>query len=261
MTDPRPPLSCYIRTLNEARMIVPVVQAALTVAREVVIVDSGSTDGTRRLAEEAGARVVDQPWLGNGAQKRAGEDACRHDWVLDLDADEVVTPEFAAAVAALFAPEPPLPVYRVTLLTQPPYGPLWRGFNHVLRAKLYDRRRFRMPDSRAWDQLDIPRGTPVGLLKAPLIHHPFINVEHKMTKLNRISSVRARETKMRSRASILLRVWLGLPFYILKHLLQRGLWRAGSYGFVMAVTAGIGRWLRDAKMLERSYDAEGDGKE
>ena len=71
-------------------MIGDVVRAARAVAAEVIVVDSGSTDDTIAQAEAAGARVLRQEWLGNGKQKRIGEDACRHDWVLDLDADEII---------------------------------------------------------------------------------------------------------------------------------------------------------------------------
>ena len=69
----RPPLSAYIRTKNEARMIGDVVRAALQVADKVVVIDSGSSDDTAKIAEAAGARIVRHSWLGNGHQKRLGE--------------------------------------------------------------------------------------------------------------------------------------------------------------------------------------------
>lgn len=259
-----PPVSCYIRTLNEARMIGEVIRAAFAAVEEVVIVDSGSTDGTQQIAREAGARVIDQPWLGNGAQKRVGEQVCRNDWCLDLDADEIVSSELAQEIKELFAHRPVCDAYEITLLTQPAYGDLWKDFNKIRRVKLYNRRVIRMPDHRAWDQLSIPKEKAIGSLKAPIIHYPFRNIEHKINKLNRVSTARAYETPLRSRNSIIFRVWLAFPFYVFKHFVLRGLWRAGSYGFVMAMTAAMGRWLRDAKMLERSYDssvAKKDGSE
>ena len=67
----RPPISCYIRTLNEESRIGAAVGAAFSVAREVVAVDSGSTDGTVAAAEAAGARTVEQPWLGGGGATRS----------------------------------------------------------------------------------------------------------------------------------------------------------------------------------------------
>jgi glycosyltransferase involved in cell wall biosynthesis len=112
MTRNVAPVSCYIRTFNEARKIGDVVAAALEAVDEVVVVDSGSTDATVAIAEAQGARVIRQDWLGRGRQKRYAEEQCRNDYVLDLDADEVVSPELGAEIKALFANgPPPFPVY------------------------------------------------------------------------------------------------------------------------------------------------------
>ena len=84
-------LAVVILTHNEARHIGRALASVRGIASQVFVVDSGSTDRTIELAEAAGARVVNAPWLGGGKQKRLGEDACKHDWLLDLDADELVT--------------------------------------------------------------------------------------------------------------------------------------------------------------------------
>lgn len=261
MTAARAPVSCYIRTLNEARMIERVVTAALTAVDEVVVVDSGSTDDTVARAEAAGARVIAQPWLGNGGQKRAGEAACRHDWLLDLDADEVVSDALAAEICALFAAGPPeRPVYALRLVTQPPFGRRWDRAAVARRLKLYDRRELRMPDHAAWDQLQPPKGMRRGRLEGALVHHSFRDIEQFVAKLNRVSTVRARETRLRPYWAIALRVVAAPPLYFLKHWLQRGLWREGLYGFAIAFASAFGRWLRDVKMLERRL-AEREGRE
>ena len=110
-------------------MISDVVRAALQIAREVVVVDSGSTDATIARAREAGARVIEHEWLGNGRQKRLGEDACAYDWLLDLDADEIVTLDLGAEIEALFAKgEPAHRIYRTPLALAPPVGEPWRDF-------------------------------------------------------------------------------------------------------------------------------------
>jgi glycosyltransferase involved in cell wall biosynthesis len=75
---------------------------------QMIVVDSGSTDGTVSRAEALGARVIQQPWLGYGAQRQVGVVHSRNDWILCLDADEVVTPELAESIRRVFDKEPPV---------------------------------------------------------------------------------------------------------------------------------------------------------
>lgn len=244
-------ISCYIRAKNEARMIGDVIHAARAAVDEVVVIDSGSTDRTREIATEAGARVVDAPWLGGGKQKRLGEDACTHDWLLDLDADEIVSAELAAEIRALFANgAPPHPIYQMDMATAPPFGAPWLGFNLVDRRKLYDRRVVRAPDHANWDQFDVPRGVSVGKLSAPLLHYSFRDLAQLEDKFNRNSSGRANDTKLKPFWLVALRVLFARPFYFLNHYIRRGLWRGGWYGLAVSNIAAHGRWLKDAKMLE-----------
>lgn len=247
------PVSCYIRTFNEARKIGDVVAAAGEVADEVIVVDSGSTDATVAIAEAEGARVIRQAWLGRGRQKRFAEDQCRNDYVLDLDADEVVSAELAADIRALFAHgPPPLPVYELKLVIVPPVGRPWWNLAISHRRKLYNRRIVRQPDHLAWDQFELPRGVLAGRLHGPLMHHSFRDIEHMMAKLNTVTTVRATETRLhRRRWEVGARVLLAYPFYFLKHFVLRGYFRVGVYGLATAGVLAYGRWLRDAKMYER----------
>jgi len=255
------PISCYIRTLNEEARIERAVRDAFKVAAEVVIVDCGSTDRTQQIAEAAGARVVHQDWLGNGGQKRAGEDLCRHDWLLDLDADEYVSDALAANIRAAFADgAPDKSVYQLKLVTVPPYGKTWYGFSTAWRSKLYDRRRHRMPDHGIWDQLELPKSVKPGRIEGPLLHESFSGIAQQAHKLNRGSSVRAREAKLKSKWSLTLRVIGAMPIYFARHYFIKGLWRAGVYGYAIAWLAAYGRWLRDVKMLETHY-ARAQGRE
>jgi glycosyltransferase involved in cell wall biosynthesis len=232
-------------------MIGDVIRAALQVVSEVVVLDSGSTDRTREIAEETGARVIQGPWLGGGRQKRVAEDACVHDWLLDLDADEIVTPELADEIRALFAAgEPEASIYEMKLATSPPVGEVWRDFNLTDRRKLYDRRTVRQPDHPNWDQFTVPREARVGRLRAPLLHYSFRDLAQLEDKFNRNSSGRARDTALKPFWYVALRLLFAKPFYFLNQYVRRGLWRAGWYGLAVAEIAAHGRWLKDAKMME-----------
>lgn len=233
-------------------MIETVVAAALTVVEEVVVIDSGSTDDTVALAEKAGARVVRQDWRGGGRQKRFAEDQCRRDWLLDLDADEVVSPALAVEIQALFAHgEPPCPIYRTPVAIAPPFGRTWIGFGGVIRRKLYDRRVVRAPDHPVWDQFEVPQGAQAGRLKAPILHYAYADAAHLVDKVNRNSSTRARNLAPKPAPLLVLRIFFGLPFYVAKRYVLDGLFRGGVDGFAFSMTSGFGRWLKDVKMYER----------
>jgi hypothetical protein len=100
----RQPYSLVIIARNAAALLEECIQSVPDAA-EVLVVDSGSTDGTPELAARLGARVMHQDWLGYGPQKRFAAEQARHDWVLSLDADERLTPELRASIEkALHAP-------------------------------------------------------------------------------------------------------------------------------------------------------------
>lgn len=244
------PVACYIRTLNESRLIGEVVRAAARVCAQVVVVDSGSADGTQDIAREAGAEVIHQPFLGQGLQKRVGEEAARFDWLLDLDADEVLSEELIEEIRRLFARGPEAPVYALPLVLCPPDGPPWHGFSIAWRNKLYDRRRVRMPEHRRYDQLELPAGLRAGRLTGALLHHGFADLADLVRKMNGSSSRAAQHSRLKSRPVVVLRLFFGMPFYLIQHVVLRGRWRGGFYGVAVGIILAWGRWLRDAKMLE-----------
>ena len=95
-----PLLSVVVITRNEAHNLPRLLASVEGLANEVVLFDSGSTDGTIAIAEEAGARVTSCDWEGWSATKNRANAAARGRWILSLDADEALTIASAAAVMA-----------------------------------------------------------------------------------------------------------------------------------------------------------------
>src|SRR5688500_17008184 len=94
---PRAPVSAVVTTLDNAATLGACLDS-LRWCDEIVVLDSGSTDATRAIAELAGARVSIQPFAGYGPQKQAAIDQAAHDWTLLLDADEVLSEAGRAAI-------------------------------------------------------------------------------------------------------------------------------------------------------------------
>ena len=254
------PISCYIRTQDEERMIGHVLEAASKVCNELIIVDSGSTDKTIEIAKSYGAKIIHQPWLGNGCQKRVGEKACTNDWVLDLDADEILDTTSIHSIKSAFESMPnATEVFSLTLVTVPPYGEVWHKTNLDPRNKLYNKTIYQQPDHKAWDQLELPSDARVTPLSGGLLHYSFKGVEHMMNKSNKGSTSRAVNGKLKPKTLVIARIFVAFPFYFFRHYCQKGLWRQGVYGFIVAILGAFARWLRDAKMLEVHYRNEGKG--
>src|SRR5262249_47310730 len=101
----RPRLSCTVVCQNEEVAIVPCLESVAW-CDEIVVVDGGSQDRTVALARRFTDRVLHNPWPGYRAQKQFALDAAREEWVLNVDADERVTPELAAEIRAAMAGAP-----------------------------------------------------------------------------------------------------------------------------------------------------------
>lgn len=91
-------ISVIIITKNEAANIVACVLSAALVSHDIIVADNGSTDNTVSLATQAGARVLNVPWNGYGQTRNEAAAMAENDWVIALDADERITPPFAASI-------------------------------------------------------------------------------------------------------------------------------------------------------------------
>src|ERR1700744_2343788 len=98
-----PTLSVVIVAQDEERTIGRVFGAVKELCDEIVLVDSGSKDTTVDIATEYGAKVIHQSWLGYAAQKNFAIEQASSDWILSLDADEIVTPQLVAEIRKVLA--------------------------------------------------------------------------------------------------------------------------------------------------------------
>jgi len=90
-------LSVVIITKNEEKFIGDAIKSA-EFADEILLLDSGSTDGTCKIAKKLGAKVENQTWLGFGPQKNSAVDLATNDWVFVLDADERIPPKLCSEI-------------------------------------------------------------------------------------------------------------------------------------------------------------------
>jgi glycosyltransferase involved in cell wall biosynthesis len=248
-----PQLSIFIIARDEADRIGRTITAVRSLSDDIVLVDSGSTDGTQAIAEKLGARVVFNPWPGYGQQKRFAEEQCRHDWLLNIDADEVVPSDLADEIAALFAgPGPTADAYKIRIAEIFPGEPAPHRFAYALApVRLYRKDKGRYSPSPVHDRVDLAPGATVARLKGTVHHYSVRSLGEQMTKLNSYSDAQADDLDRRGQSLSVFRLAVEFPANFIKAYIGRRHALRGVYGFMTAMNYAFYRYLRVAKHWER----------
>jgi len=248
-----PSLSIFIIALNEADRIGRTIEAVRSLSDDIVVIDSGSSDGTQALAESLGARVVFNPWPGYGQQKRFAEEQCRHDWLLNLDADEVLPPDLSAEIAALLASgAPPADAYKIRIAEIFPGEKAPHRFAYALApVRLYRKSKGRYSSSPVHDRVDLDPGARVGRLKGTIHHFSVRSLGEQMEKLNAYSDAQADDLDARGATVSIFRLVAEFPANFIKAYIGRRHALRGVYGFMTAMNFAFYRYLRVAKHWER----------
>lgn len=248
-----PPLSIFIITRDEADRIARTIEAVRSLSDDIVVVDSGSTDGTQTIAERLGARVIFNPWPGYGPQKRFAEEQCRHDWLLNIDADEVVPAGLSAEIAALFANgAPAADAYKLRIAEIFPGEGAPHRFAYALApVRLYSRLKGRYSPSPVHDRVDLAPDARIARLKGIVHHYSVRSLGEQMDKLNSYSDAQADDLDGRGATLSAFRLMAEFPANFIKAYIGRRHALRGIYGFMTAMNFAFYRYLRVAKHWER----------
>lgn len=155
-------------------------------ADEIVVVDSGSTDGTLDIAHRFTERVhVHDDWQGFGPQRQVAERYASHDWILAVDSDEVVSPELADEIRVAIDAATPDTVFRINRLTSF-LGKFIRhsGWHPDRIVRLYNKSRYHYNDAYVHESVSC-KGARVVDMKALLLHYQMDSLEQYIDKRNR----------------------------------------------------------------------------
>lgn len=231
------PVSVCILCLNEAdrlrRCLAPLKDFA-----EVIVLDSGSTDGSQAICREFGVTLHEGPWLGFAAQRRKIFGLATQPWILWLDADEVVTPELFAELCEMFSgKEPSLAAYRVNRFVVFEGREVRHGNwfpDYCIR--LFRTSVWRMPERAVHESLEIDG--PLGELDGLLEHHTYRDWADQRRRAEKYSRLWAEQAaKEGRRAGVLTGPLRGFWRFFRGYVLRRG-FLDGSLGWKIAVANG-----------------------
>lgn len=247
------PLSIVIIAKNEAASIGACLASAAGLADEIVVLDSGSADGTQAICEEAGARVVATDWPGFGEQKRRAVEAAKNDWVLSLDADERLTPELAAAIRLVLV-QPACAAYRFPRRNRFLGRYLRHGEGYPdLSLRLFDRRRAQWSTDAVHEKV-VATG-PVGRLDGDLLHDSAESLDTYLAKQNRYTSLAAEADYRAGRRASAGRLLLSPLVRFVKFYVVRAGFLDGIPGLVHIAIGCFNSFTKYAKLRERERNA------
>ncbi|MFL6798311.1 MAG: glycosyltransferase family 2 protein [Xanthobacteraceae bacterium] len=243
-------VSAYILAYNEAEKIAAAVASVLW-ADEVVVADSGSTDGTAAIAQSLGARVVQIPFTGFGDLRNRAVAQCRSEWIFSLDADERCTDAVRDEILAILASPGEHEAYLVPrrnyMMGRWIKGSGW--YPNFRQPQLFRKGAMRYGSDPVHEGYALATGKAPGILQNAIWQFPFRNLEEIINKMNRYSSLGV--AKLTSdRMSMWSALGHGVWAFVKHYLLKRG-YRDGWAGFVIALGNFEGTFYRYAKKYEQ----------
>jgi glycosyltransferase involved in cell wall biosynthesis len=242
-------ISAYILAYNEAEKIEAAISSVLW-ADEVVLADSASTDRTAEIAAALGARVVQVPFHGFGDLRNRAIEACRHEWIFSLDADERCTEALRDEILAMLAGKPAFDLYRVPrrnyFMGRWIKGSGW--YPNFRQPQLFRKGAMRYTLEPVHEGYENLSGKPIGTLRNAVWQMPFRNMEEVIRKFDRYSTLGAPKLAHK-------RISMGSAFghavwaFIKHYFFKRG-FIDGWAGFVIAMQSFEGTFYRYAKRYE-----------
>ena len=246
-------ISATIITLNEEANIREACES-LDWADEIVVVDSGSSDRTRELAEACGARVLNRDWPGFAAQKQFAAEQTTHDWIFSLDADERVSDELKSSITKLreASEERLADGYRIARRSY--YQGRWikgGGWYPDWQLRLYRKSRGRWRPRQIHESVKMDPDARVETLTGDILHYSVRDASHHHRMIGeRYAPLAAQQMLEEGRHTSALRIATAGPSAFVRSLILKGGFRDGLAGLSIASFAAHHAFLKHLLLWE-----------
>lgn len=248
---PGPPLTATVITFQEEDRIAGCLQS-LDFCDELIVVDSGSTDRTREIATELGARViVNTPFPGHKEQKQHAIEQARTDWVLCLDADERILPPLRTRILELKAAGFTHGAYEMPRQNHYLGKRIRRGlFWPDRKIRLFDRRRARWGGVNPHDRVEIGDGSPPFRLEEAFEHESYRSFKDHLQAIDKLTRLDAAAKHAAGRTASLLDLLLKPPAIFLKGLILKLGFVDGWRGLLICCMGAYYNWKKTQRLRQ-----------
>lgn len=240
-------LSVCIIAKNEAASIRNCLESVKW-ADEIIVLDSGSTDETMAIAKEYTSKVFSTDWQGFGIQKQRALELANSTWVLNLDADEIVSDELKQIILAAITNNS-VDGYKVPIQMYF-YGKQLKYSSSPKRhVRLFRRIGARFSNDIVHEKIILPKGSVVKKITTPILHNSFRDISHALSKINFYSSYSANiRINANKKPSFLKAMLSSLWMFTRCYIIQRG-FLDGKEGLMFAIFSAQGSWYRGIKQI------------
>lgn len=233
-----PGISAAILCFNAADTLARCLRSLESVADEIVLADSGSTDESLQMAADAGARILHLPFSGFQQQREQAEAACSHPWILMIDADECLSEELRQSLLNWKKTAPEGVAFSFSRLNHFGDKPIRHGAWYPdIKPRLYLRGKARWLGGKVHEYLCTNDGSAPILMNGLLLHYPVKSAAEHFRKTERYARLAAEQKKdLPALKLILLMLFSPVWKFFRLYLLKAG-WRDGKEGWWIARAA------------------------
>ena len=240
-------LSVIIITKNEAENIERCLKSVAW-ADEIIIVDSGSTDRTIEIASEYTENIFSGDWKGYGIQKQRALMQATGDWVLNLDADESVTPELQKEIQAAVL-STTISAYRIPLRLHFYDKTLKHSLSPSRRIRLFKRAGAHYSDDVVHERILLPDGAKVAQLCEYILHYSYRDISHALSKMNQYSSSSAKLRLSEKAPPMFLGVLFSAGWMFVRTFIFQLGFLDGKSGLILSIMSMEAAYYRGLKQL------------
>jgi len=187
-------ISACIISFNEEKKIEDCLKSLQSIADEIIIVDSGSTDDTLKIARQYTDNIFQQNFEGYGRQKNIALDKATHDWVISLDCDERLSDELQESILSIKSKLESNTIYSMARKTFYVY----RWLNHCWypdrKIRLFNRTETRWLDNNVHESID-SKGMETVNLKGDILHYSFDSISDHLKTIDKFTEIGADESQ------------------------------------------------------------------
>ncbi len=237
-------ISVIIITKNEAHIITNTLESLQAVTDDIVIVDSGSTDGTVAICKRYHVRVIETDWQGYGINKNKGIDAAKHDWILSLDADEAVDGELKEQLSKLVLNND-AEVFDIRFKNF--FCNKWIRFGEWgfdWHIRLFNRKKVQWNNVAVHENLVFPAAVKITKLKGNILHYTVQNLQEYEIKTSQYARMNAQKYFAAGKKANFFKQYFSPLFAFIQHYIFRLGFLDGKEGFIIAKTTARYTFLK-----------------